>query len=248
MKNIMLLYDKFNQIEYMGWVKSLGNGTAAIGITFERLIGKNIENFEIPDFEGIEIKVKSSNSKGSISLFNATPDSYLFEIKRIINEYGYPSKDNSEFKVFQISIQSKKFKTIDNIHNFKLCVNHKTQQVILNVYDKNFNLIDNKIRWSFDMLKEKLYRKFKILAVIKAQKRKINNEIYFKYNKINFYKLKAFDNFIELIENGNIKVTFKIGFYKDEKRYGNIYDHGTSFDISQKSINKLFENILINKK
>ena len=53
MKNIMLLYDKFNQIEYMGWVKSLGNGTAAIGTTFERLISKNIENFEIPNFEGI---------------------------------------------------------------------------------------------------------------------------------------------------------------------------------------------------
>lgn len=95
----MLLYDKFNQIEYIGWVKSFENGTTSIGTTFERLIDKNIEDFEIPDFEGVEIKVKSISSKGSISLFNATPDSYLFEIKRIINEYGYPSKDNSEFKV-----------------------------------------------------------------------------------------------------------------------------------------------------
>ena len=58
MNNIKNLYSRFEDIKKMGWVKSLRKGDTGIGKTFEELLGKTEENFEFPDFEGIEIKTK----------------------------------------------------------------------------------------------------------------------------------------------------------------------------------------------
>lgn len=56
--NIIKLKKIFDGIANKGWIMSSQKGTSGVGITFEKLIGKNKENFEIPDFEGIEIKTK----------------------------------------------------------------------------------------------------------------------------------------------------------------------------------------------
>ena len=53
------------------------------------------------------------------------------------------------------------------------------------------------------MLKEKLERKLNKIAIIYAEKTIINGKLYFKYNTIKYYKLKSFNNFLELI-NWNI--------------------------------------------
>ena len=58
MNNIDLLINKFNNIKNMGWVSSIKKGSAGIGLTFEHLIGVNENEFEIPDFNGIELKTK----------------------------------------------------------------------------------------------------------------------------------------------------------------------------------------------
>ena len=60
---------------------------------------------------------------------------------------------------------------------------------------------------------------------------------YYYYHTINFYKLRDFDTFINLIEKGIIEISFKIGYYKTGKRMGNIYDHGTDFSINIGNIN-----------
>ena len=83
MKTFFELNKKFNKIKNNGWILSQGNGNGAGGITFEKLLNIQTNNFEIPDFKDIELKVKYSNKEKYISLFNATPDSFLYEIKRI---------------------------------------------------------------------------------------------------------------------------------------------------------------------
>ena len=67
-ENIRKLYRKFNEIRKMGYVKSVRNGSTGIGATFEYLLGKEEESFEIPDYYGIEIKTKRAYSKSYITL------------------------------------------------------------------------------------------------------------------------------------------------------------------------------------
>lgn len=132
---------------------------------------------------------------------------------------------------------------IGNNVDSKLIVNRESKQVILTIYNNKGEVIDDIVRWSFDMLEEKLLRKLKYLAFVKADKKIVNKEVYFKYHKVKFYKLKTFDNFINLIENGKIRISFKISVFKSGRRYGQIHNHGTSFDLSQESITELFDVI-----
>lgn len=228
------------EIQKKGWIKSTANGQGAVGITFENLLGKEKENFEIPDYNGIEIKTKLNNSQPYIALFNATPDSYLFEIKRLYETHGYFDIENPDKKIFRVQLYGNKLISINNNLKAKIIVDRKKQLVILNIYNKNNELIDNNSSWSFEILNEKLMRKLKYLAIIKAYK-KVDNEIkYFKYTDYNFYKLKSFENFIDEIENGNIMINFKVGIYKTGKKQGEIHDHGTGFNIKKENITKIF--------
>ena len=51
-----LLYKEFLKIKKKGWIKTMKKGYGGVGYTFERLLGKEVDSFRIPDFHGIEIK------------------------------------------------------------------------------------------------------------------------------------------------------------------------------------------------
>ena len=120
-----------------------------------------------------------------------------------------------------------------------------SQNIILQVYDSKNKLIDDTVEWSFSMLKEKLNRKLKYLAIIKASNKIINNKEYFKYDNLKIYCLKDFDTFLNLVEEGIIIITFKVSVFKSGKRIGQIHDHGTSFSINEKNILKLYDEIKV---
>lgn len=238
--------DVFNEIKKKvitnEWIESKSKGNSGVGITLETLLQKEKENFEIPDYKGIELKAKCSKKETHITLFSAVPDSYLFEIKRILQKYGYPDKQYPKFNVFNLSVYGNRKLKLNN-HYFKLYVDWKNKKVILRIYDKKLNIIDELTSWSFDMLQEKLERKLNKLALVHAERKFEHNVVYFKYNYIDFYKLISFERFLILIENGMIRITFRISIYKNGKRFGQIYDHGTCFSINECDISRLFEKI-----
>jgi len=239
-KSILDLNENFKKIKGQGWIKSKSNGRGAAGITLELLLGKERENFEIPDYEGIELK--TSTQKGyKISLFNAVPDNSFFEIKRLFKKYSYFNKHNQ--KNFRIRTCTNKLYKIPTGINFKLNVDYKNKLIKLLIFDMNKSKIEEKVSWSFELLEEKLNRKLKYMALIDVQRKQVNNETYFKYKNINFYKLKNFETFIKLIEEGIIIIKFNIN--EKENKEGNIliYDHGTSFEIKLSDKIKLFEPI-----
>lgn len=234
-----------NIIEKKGWVKSVTKGNSGVGLTLEYLLGKEKENFELPDYKGIEIKTKYSEKETYITLFNATPDSYLFETKRLVNNYGYPDKKMPEYNVLNVYATGNRKTKIPSNYYLKLNVDRKNKKVILNVYDKNKELIDTNTAWSFEILKEKIERKLQLLAIVKAERKwdPITKDVFFKYNQVKFYQLKSFEAFIGLIEIGLIRVVFKIGVYKEGRKKGQIYDHGTGFTIQEFNIENLFKKI-----
>jgi hypothetical protein len=244
-QNIKSLNSIFNSIKKLGYIESKRKGTTGIGYTFETLIGKNEENFEIPDFDNIEIKTSRRFGKGKITLFNATPDGkFLFSIQTLCEKYGYPDKTFRLVKILGGDVTADKANYIGVHFKFKLIVDKINENIVLQVYNRRNQMIDDTIQWSFSMLKEKLDRKLKYLAIIKASNKIINKIEYFKYDDLKIYMLKDFDTFLDLIEKGIIIITFKVSVFKSGKRIGQIHDHGTGFCIKEKDIPKLYDKII----
>ena len=243
-EDIKVLKQEFEKIKRMGYVKSTRSGVTGIGKTFEDLIGKKEDTLEIPDFRGIEIKTKRGYSKGYTTLFCATPKGKgEFEIKRISNTYGYPDKVLKNKKVLANSVQANYPTLIARRFSFQLKVDYEKEKIYLVVKDRNGNLLENDTYWDFNTIQEKLERKMKVLAFIKAWSKQINGVDYYKYYDIKFYQLKGFEEFLKLIEQGFIRITFKIGVVRQEERMGEMHDRGTGFEIEETNLSKLFTSI-----
>ena len=229
----------------MGYVKAVNNYNSGIGLTFEKLLGKKVDDFPLPDFENtIEIKTKLAFSKRPIHLFKLTPEgNTFFETKRLLSSYGYYRRNCMEYKVFNGTVVANSIEKIGMSYYFSLEVSYKEEKVKLIVYDKNKVKIDDTVYWTFGNLENALYRKLKYLALIQVWSTQKNGIRYYKYYRYDIYKLSNFYTFLSLIEKGIISVTFSIDIFKEEKRYGQIHDHGTTFDIDKDKIEMLFNKV-----
>lgn len=238
------LFKKFAKIRNQGWIESKRNGPTGVGYTLESLLEIEENSLPIADYNGIEIKAMRILSKKSIHLFNATPDGdFLFPYERIIDKVGYPSKKNPKYKVFLSAAYGKDYTSIGYTRNVKLSVNRKKQKIDFLVADKFYKNIPVNVSWSFSLIKSKIEQKINELAIIKAEHKFVDNKEFFHYKRIDFYKIKGLDTFVNLIEDGTIKVCFKINVYTDGPKEGKIDNHGTDFSIKEEDIEKLYTKI-----
>lgn len=243
-EEINKLKKEFIRIKNMGYIKATRGGTTGVGKTFEDLIGKEEDTTPNPDFKGIEIKTKRAYSYSYTTLFNATPiGKGPYEIKRLVNKYGYPDKILKNNKVLNVDVYANHSTLVANKFLFKLIIDRKEEKLFLEIYDKNLNFLEKEAFWTFQVLEQRLNQKLKYLAFIKAWPNKINNEQYYKYTSIEFYELKSFKEFLSLIESGIIRVTFTIGVFRQGERIGSIHDRGTSFNIQEINLEKLFNKL-----
>lgn len=239
------LNQEFERIYNKGYIKGIYNSSSSIGRTFEHELGLEMNKECEPDYLGIEIKTRRAYSKSLITLFSAVPDGEQpLEIARLKETYGYPYYKDRNYKCLYVEIFSNKLNFGGRYYQYKLDVDKNNNKVYLCIYNVNGKLIERKVHWSFDYLKQKLENKLKYLALIHAWPKIKDNWNYFKYYKIEFYILKSFDKFIELLEIGKIKLEIKIDIYLDEANYGKMYDHGCSFSIAEENIEKLFYKYL----
>lgn len=245
-KAIINLKKKFSEISKKGYIKGTCKGYSSIGRTFESELGLNENEFGVPDYNGIEIKTRRNYSKSAITLFNATPNGdELFEIERLKNIFGYPCKKDRHFKVLYIEAYGNKLNFAGVKYQYKIEVDRSIEKLYLCVYNKYNKLIERKVSWSFSYLRERLMLKLNYLAVVNAWDKKIDNQEYFKYYKLSFYKLINFERFIDLIENGTIKMTIKVDIHTGKNNYGKTYDHGCGFSILEENLTKLFKKLNI---
>ncbi|MBR5662884.1 MAG: hypothetical protein IKX00_04445 [Bacilli bacterium] len=240
MNSFEILKSKYQEINKKGFIKSINNYKNGAGLTIEHELKSTGGDFNIPDFMDIEIKTVYKYRDADIELFNSAPDGSHFPAALwVSNNYGYPDNKYKNIKVFKGNIYGNKKNYIGNKYEFQLRINRTSKRIELFVY-KNNMLINNDIYWDFDTLKEKLERKDNKVGVFKFIRKCINNEWYYKYEKLYLYKLKSFKTFLDLIEKGIIFVTFKVDVHKSGKYIGKISDHGTSFRIYFGNMHKLF--------
>lgn len=241
---IKQLKDEFNKISKKGYIKGIYNSHSSIGRTFENELNLTRNEFCYPDYNGIEIKTRRTYSKSPITLFSAVPDGKeLFEVKRLKSEYGYPYKKDKRYKVLYFEAYGNK-KTFGGIkYQYKLDIDKKQQKIFLCIYNIHNILVERKVYWSFDYLERKIMTKLQMLAIVNVWDKKIEGWNYFRYYKINFYIIKNFETFLNLLDIGIIKLDFKVDIYKDKQNYGKTYDHGCSFRIQEQDITKLYDII-----
>ena len=242
-KYLELLKEEFNRIIRTGYVKSGREGYTGIGKTFEDLLGKAEDTKDTPDYHGIEIKTKLGYSNSYTTLFNLTPNGKL-ETQRLTKKYGYPDRVLKDKKVLNISITSNPT-LVANKFYFNLKVDYTKKKVLLIIKDSHNNLLEDKIYWSFESLEEKLVKKLQYLALVNAWPIKRNGFTYYKYYQMKFYKLRSFNQFIDLIESGMIRVSIKVGVFRDGIKKGMPHDRGTSFELKTFDFYNLFEPIYI---
>lgn len=246
--NILKLNKEFMRIKNMGWVRTVVNGSAGVGLTFEYLLGKEFDNEGLPDYEGIEIKARRCYTKSLINLFNGNPNSKEKVAQYLVNNYGYPDYIYKSCNVLSAEVDTLEKRKAGKNYKFILKVFRKGRRVGLWIYDSDDNIMDGTtVYWTFDYLKEKLETKLKLLAVVVASRKFVDGIEYFHYVTIRYYQLKNFKTFISLIEKGIISICIKISVYRRGDKIGMIDDKGISFRIKYEDLDKLFTRIKIEK-
>lgn len=239
-EEIELLKLELYKIQCKNWIPSKGKGTAAAGITLEKLLHKEEDHDILPDYHGIEIKTKIEGSEPFIGLFSMAFDNKPLEIRRLLKIGGYPDKTHPEFKVFQIAVWGNYQKHVGKLR-YQLMVDYSCKVVRLFIIDHFFGVVEKDMSWSFEQLQSRLEHKLSYLAFVPVKKWKVNDTFYFRYMNPSFYQLRNFDTFLKLIEQGFIRVTFRISYFKTEEKFGEIHDRGTTFEIREEDIPKLFD-------
>lgn len=243
-EDILELKNNFEEIKSMGWIMSKRKGSTGVGYTFESLLNLQENSLEIPDYRSIEIKTQRTKSNSYVNLFNAAPDGdNLCEIERLRNNYGYPDKILKNCKIINCDVFANRLKNLGSKYKTKLLVDWQNEKIRLIILDNCLQTVDTKISWSFDLIKEKLFRKLNYLALVKADNKFVDGVEYFRYSELNIYKLKSFNKFIKLIDNGVVKITFKICVVRYGEKRGKTDNHGTSFSISRENLSKLYDNV-----
>lgn len=251
-ETIKELKEKFKRINKQGFIKgqvykSKGNS----GLTFEKLIGKENDEFQLADYKGIEIKVKNNNrySYRHLTLFNLVPSNcFGIMLKKLRDVYGTPDKDFNNVNTLMKSVFANIKTTTENGYSFKLQIKYSEKRIYLNIYNKNNILIDKSIYWDFEDIISAINRKLNYLALVKYDSKLINNSKYFKYDSIKFYKFKGVDTFFELVEKGFIRIYICLGVYKSGFKAGLEHDHGIRFDIKECDLLKLYDEYDIKDK
>ncbi|MBN19068.1 MAG: glycosyl hydrolase [Chloroflexi bacterium] len=217
MKTFDELVEGIKELKERGFVKTHRSGNTGIGKTLEDLLGIEENNFPGPDGIITELKSGRKNSKSMLTLFTKSPDPYGIN-SELLKNFGYPGT-NGKLHLHS-TVNALEFNTLKGKTGFKISIEDKTIKILSEIK----NLVPF---WKKETLQKSFEKKYKELLYVKAisQGTGINEE--FHFNEAWLMRGFDFQNFIKLLQIGDIKVDIRIGQYSD----GRPHDHGTGFRI-----------------
>lgn len=161
-------------------------------------------------------------------------------MNRLLLKYGKKDVDFAERYQLQGPLYCKKMTKI-NDNYFKLDVKTDESKIFLSVYDLEKNLIESEAYIDIDNLKERIKVKLSNLCIVHASKKKIDNDLHFRYYKIAFYELINLDTFINLIKNDNLNIFICGRVSRSGSEMGIQKNKNIVFKIPKDNISLLFE-------
>lgn len=238
-----LIIERFRQVEKLGFVPSNRGHNTGIGKTFEDYIGVVENNIDGPDLFGFEIKSHRELATSYVTLFTKAPVFPQRANTYLRDKYGQPYSNDTNLKKLHISIFASKYTLAYEQYNFRLINDRDNSVIRIGIYDPiNNRLIDDRVGYSYNCLKEILKRKLKNLFYVSAETTIIAGREHFHFNRAEIFTNPSLDKFIKLIDDGVIMYDIRIGSYSSGRNYGKAHDHGSGFRILERNIHLLFEN------
>ena len=117
------------------------------------------------------------------------------------------------------------------------------EKIYIKIYNSEQVPIENRGYIYLDSIKKRFLIKLNKLALIYASKKKINNDLYFRYYKIECFKYQGIDSFIKCLEQETIKVSLILRFSRNQKTFGKNKNKGLVFTISKNELDLLFNKV-----
>lgn len=242
-KNLDEFIEKFEKITELGWVKTHRNGPTGIGKTLEDLLEIPENNIDGPDFGDYELKAMRSSANSMLTLFTKTPkpskiNSFLLET------YGFSTEKyaNGE-KVLHSTLNAQNFSPLGNTG----------KALKINCYPNRITIADNlgnePAFWDSSELEKAFLKKYKYRLIHVFADSAFNgynkSDEEFKFHTAWELYDFSFENMINLLKEGILKVDIRIGQYSD----GSPHDHGTGFRIQERYLDRMFrsKNVLVEK-
>ena len=244
MERIKILVKEFEVIKSKGWIKAINNHSSSIGSTFERELSIKENRIPYADYYGIEIKCTTKKDDFYISLFSAEPNSKIPNlIEDIAKKYGYPHKIEKKINVLNSRINYTSINNISFKYRANIYMDYKYNIIKILIENKFGQIVDERITWDINYIKEKVIDKCLYLAIIKSETKLFSGVQYVKYNEIKVYKLKSEIDFIKSIESGAISICFKVSGRKNKMNEYEPHNHGTSFQIRLKDLELIYTKV-----
>ncbi len=220
-------------------VKSISKNNNEFGLMVEKMLRINSNELPVADYNGIELKCHKKNSIYSLKLFSCNFESdNLFELEYIFNKL---STRYSTRRTFNHSFFANKYSYINSNVLSRLEVDYENEKINLCFFDNEKNVINNSCFWPFHLIKRRINIKLNHLCIISYITLYRSSEKYYQIKNIDFYSIKNFDTFIQLINDGIIFISTSISTVEKKNGEIGIYNHGIGFCIDYKNIQKLFD-------
>lgn len=146
-----------------------------------------------------------------------------------------------DYKKLTIGLKLNKKISINNKYYFELKIDN--EKIYIKIYNSEQVPIENRGYIYLDSIKKRFLIKLNKLALIYASKKKINNDLYFRYYKIECFKYQGIDSFIKCLEQETIKVSLILRFSRNKDTFGKNKNKNFVFTISKNELDLLFDKV-----
>lgn len=238
------IIEKFQEINKKGYVQGINNNIYnSAGLTLEHLLGKKSDSMFFPDYFGIEVKCTQRFSRYNISLFSLSFDGpELFESNYLLEQYGKTHSTLAK-KDLVVSLKINEKVLVYDQYYFELKIDYDNKKIFIRIYNIMHEFIEDRAFIYFDSIEQRLLLKLNKLALFYASKKKISDNLFFRYYRLECYQCKNIDAFIQGLEDGNIKAVLLLRFAKSGKDILKNKNKNIQFSIRKNNIESLFERV-----
>jgi len=255
------LIEEIKQIAKAGWHKSVKDTSSkkndgAVGNTLEVLLGVPENNLPIPNTNEWELKGQRLKSTALFTFKHTEPSPIALEFVSSIflPQFGWRHKEagkeySEDEKSFRSTTNAKK----NTVRGFRLIIDRNAKKVRfifesekakaskpeikewLKMVEMNrgLSLLNPEPYWGFDDLMYVFGSKLKNCFYVVADTKKVDDQEYFRYLRLNVLSGFSFEKMIDQLELGNAYVDF------DARTRHN---HGTKFRIKQRFVPSVYEH------
>ena len=239
------IIEEFKKLNMKGYIKGINNNLCnSAGLTLENQLGKNPDSMFLPDYYGIEVKCTQRFSRYNISLFSLAFDGpNLYESNYLLETYGKKDNVYYEHKQLIVNLKINRKVLVYDKYYFELRIDYDSKKIFIRIYDNELNFLEDRAFICFDSLDQRLRVKLHNLALFYASKSVSNDNLYFRYYKLECYKYKGIDSFIKCIEEEEVSVALILRFAKSGKDFLKNKNKNMLFSIRKNSLESLFDLI-----